>query len=100
MNNNSLDKVQKQLFPNINLTEVHGTRESVFRAKIAYMPHEVFLPHPSNPRFEHCNIIGVDFLRLNEAHLNLRFPGPMSLTIPPLGSITSNENSDGGRVVT
>jgi hypothetical protein len=66
--------------------EVHGTNQQVFEAEIAYMPHEIFLPPPLDPRFEHCNIIGVDWLRLNEAYLNLRFPGPMTLTIPPLGS--------------
>jgi hypothetical protein len=65
--------------------EVHGAKQQVFEGELAYIPHEISFPHLLDPRFEKCNIIGVDWLRMSEAHLNLHFPGPMTLTVPPLG---------------
>lgn len=71
--------------------DVHGTKKQIFKAEIAYTPHDLFRPHPLDSRFQHCNILGVDWLRMNEVHLNLRFPGPMMLTIPPIGfSVSKN----------
>jgi hypothetical protein len=49
-----------QLFPNVNLMDVHGTNKQIFKAEIAYTPHELLHPHPTDPQFGHCNILGVD----------------------------------------
>ena len=67
-----MNKLHKKLFPNVNLNTVHGTGMQIFDAEIAYIPHEVHRPHPSEPRFEHCNILGLDWLRLNRVVLDFK----------------------------
>jgi len=44
----------------------------IFDAEMGYIPHEVHRPHPLDPLFEHCNILGIDWIRLNRVVLNFK----------------------------
>ena len=74
-----LDKLHKQLFPNVDLMEVSGTGKQRFRTEIAYKNLELLRPHPSDSRFEY-NILGMDWLLRNQVNLRLSH---MTLSIQP-----------------
>ena len=67
-----LKKLHEKPFPKVNLMDVYCTGKQEFRGEVAYNHIDILHPPPSDSRFLHCNILGLDWLDRTQAHLDLK----------------------------